>query len=132
MRHYLIGLLACLIAAPGAAETPMNAEEFEAFVTGKTMDYIAYGTPFGREVYLPDRKVRWAFTDDECRSGSWYGDGDYICFLYNGDPEPKCWTIWQRGQDLAASYITDTPDIPPRQVVETDEPLACEGPDVGV
>lgn len=121
-----------LLATPTLAQTPMTAEEFDAFVTGKTMDYIAQGQVYGREVYLPGRKVRWAFTADECKSGTWYGDGPHICFLYDGDPEPKCWTLWPEGDGLAASYITDTPDIPPRQVLETDQPLACEGPDVGV
>ena len=88
-------LALCLILpAPALAETPMTAEEFEAYVTGKTMDYIADGQVFGREVYLPGRKVRWAFTAEECKLGHWFGQGDQICFLYDGDPEPKCWMIW--------------------------------------
>ena len=125
-------LLACLLATPALAETPMTAEEFEAFVTGKTMDYLAGGEAFGREVYLPGRKVRWAFTAEECKLGHWFGRGDQICFLYDGDPEPKCWIIWPDGEGLSASYSTDTPDIAPRSVHETTEPLACAGPDVGV
>ena len=121
-----------LLASPSLAQSPMTGDEFDAFVTGKTMDYIAQGQLFGREVYLPGRRVRWAFTYDECKTGSWYADGPHICFLYDGDPEPKCWTVWVDGEGLAASYITDTPEIAPRQVLETDQPLACEGPDVGV
>jgi hypothetical protein len=127
-----IALFLTVMASPALAEAPMTADAFEAFVTGKTMDYIAYGTAYGREVYLPDRRVRWAFTAEECRYGHWYADGDYICFLYDGDPDPKCWTVWPEGNGLAASYITDTPDVAPRKVLETAEPLACEGPDVGV
>ena len=126
-------LALCLILpAPALAETPMTAEEFEAYVTGKTMDYIADGQVFGREVYLPGCKVRWAFTAEECKLGHWFGQGDQICFLYDGDPEPKCWIIWPDGEGLSASYSTDTPDIAPRSVRETTEPLGCAGPDVGV
>lgn len=125
-------LLASLLPLAALAETPMTAAEFDRFVTGKTMDYIASGTVFGREVYLPGRKVRWAFSDDVCMSGSWYGDGRHICFVYDGDPEPKCWTVWQDGADLAASFVADGADVPPRQVVQTNAPLACPGPDVGV
>lgn len=124
--------LAVLLAAPACAQTPMTAEEFEAFATGKTMDYISDGQVFGREVYLPGRQVRWAFTAEECKLGHWYGEDEQICFLYDGDPQPKCWRIWPEGDGLAAAYVTDTPDIPPRQVRETTEPLDCPGPDVGV
>jgi hypothetical protein len=125
-------LVLTLFPGPVLAQTPMTADEFDAFTTGKTMDYIAEGTIFGREVYLPGRRVRWAFTAEECRSGSWYADGPHICFLYDDDPQPKCWLVWRDGDGLAASYITDLPGTTPRQVLETDEPLACEGPDVGV
>jgi hypothetical protein len=133
MRHALL-LLALAAPAPGPAlaQTPMTAEEFDAYATGKTLDYFADGQVFGREVYLPGRQVRWAYTDDECRLGRWFPKGDQICFLYEGDPEQKCWRIWHNGAGLAASYATDTPDIPPRAVRETTEPLACPGPDLGV
>ncbi len=132
MSGTTLAVLALFLATPAAAQTPMTAAEFEAYATGKTLDYIADGEVFGREVYLPGRRVRWAFTADECKLGRWYGEGDHICFVYDGDPEPKCWTVWAEGDGLAASYFTDTPDIPPRQVLQTSEPLACPGPDVGV
>ena len=112
--------------------TPMTGAEFDAFATGKTLDYFSDGWAFGRETYLPGRVVQWAATGDLCKSGSWYEDRGNICFLYDGDPEPKCWTIWQDGDGLLASYLGDLPGDPPRQVLETDEPLACMGPDVGV
>ena len=132
MKSALLALALAVPAAMAQAETPMTADEFEAFVTGKTMDYISRGAVYGREVYLPGRKVRWAFTADECRSGYWYGEGEQICFLYDGLPVPECWIVWQDGNGLAASHARDTPDMAPRQVLETNEPLACEGPDVGV
>jgi hypothetical protein len=128
----LATLLLAVLPLAAAAETPMTAAEFDAFATGKTLDYFVAGQVFGRETYLPGRTVRWAHTGEECRLGRWYEDAGNICFLYDGDPEPKCWTIWADGDGLAASYITDGPDELPRQVLETDEPLACAGPDVGV
>jgi hypothetical protein len=132
MSRIALAAVCVFLATPAAAQTPMTADEFAAYATGKTLDYFADGQIFGREVYLPDRRVRWAFTSEECKLGRWYGEGAHICFLYDGDPEPKCWTVWANGDGLAASYITDTPDIAPRKVLETDEPLACPGPDVGV
>lgn len=131
MRQTLLAIF-LTAATPAGAETPMTAGEFDAYATGKTLDYYEGGEVFGREVYLPGRQVRWAFTADECKMGRWYPEGDQICFLYDGDPEPKCWRIWPDGDGLAAAYATDTPDIPPREVRQTDEPLACPGPDVGV
>jgi hypothetical protein len=125
-------VLSLLLTAPALAEPLMTAEEFDAYATGKTLDYLEFGEVFGREVYLPGRQVRWAFTDKECKLGRWFPQGDQICFLYDGDPETKCWRIWRDGDGLAASYATDTPDMPPREVRQTTEPLACPGPDVGV
>ena len=132
MTRAALAALSFLCATSALAETPMTAEEFDAFATGKTLDYYESGQVFGREVYLPDRQVRWAFSGDECKMGRWFQQDQMICFLYDGDPEAKCWTIWRDGDGLAAAYATDTPDIPPRTVLQTDEPLACPGPDVGV
>ncbi len=128
---FVAAVLATLPLA-AAAKTPMTGAEFEAFVTGKTMTYAEYGSIYGTEDYLPGRRVRWAFTEDVCRFGTWYEDSGNICFLYEGDPQPKCWTVWQDGDRLAARYIDNPPDDEPSVVEETDEPLACEGPDVGV
>ncbi len=132
MTRRTLATLAVFLAAPAFAQPPMTAEEFDAYATGKTLDYISGGEIFGREVYLPGRQVRWAFSGEECKLGRWFPQDEKICFLYDGDPEAKCWTIWPEGDGLAASYMTDTPDIPPREVRQTDEPLACPGPDVGV
>jgi hypothetical protein len=125
-------LLFAVLPLAAAAETPMTAAEFDAFATGKTLDYYAADQVFGRETYLPGRLVLWSPVGEDCKSGSWYEDAGNICFLYDGDPEPKCWTIWADGDGLTASYSTDGPDDLPRKVLVTEEPLACMGPDVGV
>lgn len=118
--------LACL------AETPLTGDAFEALVTGKTMDYLSSGQVFGTEEYLPGRRVRWAFANDECKLGTWYETQGLICFLYEGDPEPKCWTLWQEGDELLAQSTLDAPDVPPRTVLPASAPLLCHGPEVGV
>ena len=127
---------ACLIAAllplPVWAETPMTAAEFEAFVTGKTMDFANSSAVFGTEEYLPGRRVRWAFTDDICKFGSWYESAGQICFVYDGYPGEHCWTVWQDGDHLAALPSFALPGEAPRSVTETNKPLQCQGPDVGV
>jgi hypothetical protein len=124
-------LFACLLPLPAAAERVMTGEEFEAFATGRTMDY-SYGTDvWGREAYLPGRRVQFSFTDDECRDGSWYEDGPYICFVYDDDPSPKCWTYFTDGKNVQTIFIEDPPGSPRSDVRPTKEPLVCLGPDVG-
>jgi hypothetical protein len=126
------GLLACLIAAPAAAQSPMSADEFEAFVTGKTLDFSNSTGVFGTEEYLPGRRVRWAFTDDICKFGYWYEADAMICFAYDGYPDQHCWTVWVDGDHLAARPAEDSPDTAPRSITEATKPLTCLGPDVGV
>ena len=127
-------LAALLAAAPSLAtgETPMTAAEFEAYVTGKTLTFSQFGSIFGTEEYLTDRRVRWAFTEDVCQYGSWYEAAGNICFVYEYDPDPHCWTFWKDGDKLMALSIDDGPGSELSEVAQTDQPLACAGPDVGV
>ena len=127
-------LAALLVATPclAANETPMTAAEFDAYVTGKTLTYSQFGTVFGTEEYLPDRRVRWAFTEDICQYGIWYEQAGDICFVYETDPDPHCWTFWKDGDKLKALSVTDAPGSELSEVAQTDQPLACAGPDVGV
>jgi hypothetical protein len=126
-------LLACLLlAAPARAETPLTAEEFDALTLGHTMTWSEFGSVYGVEQYLPDRKVRWTFLGDACKSGIWYAEGPAICFLYDDDPTPACWEITRSGTGLAARYTTSPPDTDPVIVEDTTEPMACSGPKVGV
>jgi hypothetical protein len=124
------GLLAA--ACPLAAETPMTAAEFEAYVTGKTLTYSQFGEVFGTEEYLPDRKVRWQFTEDECQFGSWFERGELICFVYEYSPEEHCWTFWRQGDRLSALLAGDDPNALLSEVAQTDRGLSCTGPEVGV
>ena len=130
--------LAALLLAPlaAAAETPMTAAEFEAHVTGMTITYQQSGGIFGIEEYLPGRKVRWSVAPGECKYGSWYPEAEALCFVYEYDPIPHCWTFWmQGGVMMARSAGVDPGADPGADLAEADRsasPLPCPGPDVGV
>ncbi len=132
MRSCLV--VFCLVALPTFAqvETPMTLAEFEAYVTGKTLTYSQFGETYGIEEYLPDRRVRWAFTEDICQYGRYYEDGGLICFVYEYDPNSHCWTFWQEGTGLRALSVTDAPGSEISEVAQSDAPLGCAGPEVGV
>lgn len=125
-------LLAFLFATPSLADTPISASEFEAHVTGKTITYQQFDTLFGIEEYLPDRKVRWSTAPNECQYGSWYPEGQDICFVYEYDPTPACWTFWMRGGTLVALSTTGLPGEELHEVQAGTQGLPCPGPDVGV
>lgn len=129
----ILAMAVALFAFPAAAqETPMTAAEFEAFVTGRTLSYGRAGeAPYGTEEYLPGRQVRWAFTGEECRDGFWYDDGPLICFVYEDNPEPQCWRFFEGPGGLRADFA-GRDGAPVYQVQESEEPLFCPGPQIGV
>lgn len=131
MRHAVLALL--LLAHPALAQTtPMTAEEFEAYATGKTLTYARDGQVWGTEQYLPDRKVVWAFTADICREGYWYEDRGAICFVYEDDGLPQCWNFFLQSDRLQARFLGDGDSTPLSEVAQSDGPMPCAGPDVGV
>lgn len=121
-----------VLSLPAHAAEPMTAAEFEAYVTGKTLTYSQAGSIFGTEEYLPGRKVRWQFTQDECQYGSWYQKDDLICFTYEYDTGEHCWTFWKEGDVLQALSVNDAPGAELSEVAQTSNGLACPGPEVGV
>ncbi len=128
----VLALLACLVALPAAADAPMSAAEFEAYVTGRTLTYTDRGVVYGIEEYLPGRRVRWAFINDECRDGYWYEAGGEICFVYEDNPDPQCWVFTQRGGRLSALFTGAENGRELYEAQKSEEPLICLGPDVGV
>ena len=111
----------------------MTAAEFEAYVTGRTLFYSQGGAaPYGAEVYLPNRRVRWSFLDGECAEGSWYEADGLICFAYEDRPDDQCWSFRQGPTGLIARYENDPGDNEVYQAQDTGEPLICPGPKVGV
>lgn len=125
--------LALMIAAsPAAAETPLDADGFDAAVTGRTLIYGTSAGPYGIEEYLPNRRVRWSFLDGDCVEGRWYPQGDAICFAYEGRADPECWRFFRDGTRLGARP-NSAPDSAPLYVIaESPEPMVCRGPHVGV
>lgn len=124
-------LMAALPATAQDRGPPMTAEEFDAHVTGKTLSYSDGNGIWGTEQYLPGRRVVWAFSEDICQYGTWYPQGDQICFVYDDGPDPQCWTFWKEGTGLRALFAGDTA-TELSEVEQSKEPLGCPGPDVGV
>lgn len=124
--------LAFLLATPVLGDTPISADAFQAHVTGKTITYSQFGSPFGTEEYLPDRRVRWSTAPDQCQYGTWYPQDDDICFVYDHDPVPHCWTFWLKDGALVALSTDNLPGTELYEVASTDKPLPCPGPEVGV
>lgn len=119
-------------AAPAEAQTAMSAAEFEAYVQGKTLYYSSQGSDYGAEQYLPGRRVIWTFLDGECADGFWYQKEELICFIYELDLSPQCWSFWKDGGGLAARFEND-PEAPELyEARQSSEPLNCPGPGVGV
>ncbi|MCU0827250.1 MAG: hypothetical protein MUE52_07545 [Tabrizicola sp.] len=127
---FAVATLAC--ALPAFARTPLTGDAFEAFVTGTTITYQQYDFIFGTEEYLEGRKVRWTVAPNQCLYGSWYPEGDDICFVYEDDPTPHCWTFWMEGEALMALSTNGVPGEELTAVDRTTNGLSCPGPDVGV
>ncbi|MDH3264128.1 MAG: hypothetical protein OEM24_09030 [Paracoccaceae bacterium] len=122
-----------LAAGAAGAETPMTATEFEAYVNGRTIHYAGQGQEaYGAEQYLPNRRVIWTFLDGECVEGLWYEEGGLICFVYELDLMPQCWSFWRSGGGITARFENEPAATALYELSQTDEPLICQGPDLGV
>lgn len=125
-------LLALFSAQALGAETPMSGAEFERYSTGKTIHYADQNQSFGAEQYLPNRHVRWSYQNGPCKDGIWYENDELICFVYDDDPEPKCWAFYQRNGHLVAIYENDRENPPLLETKQSRKPLLCLGPQIGV
>jgi hypothetical protein len=76
--------------------------------------------------------VRWTVLGGDCLAGHWYAEGPAICFRYEDRPDPVCWVITAQGDRLLARLVGTPSDRAPVEIVETSEPMACTGPEVGV
>ncbi len=133
MIYRIFSSLALIIFASGAhAETPMSASEFEQYFTGKTMYFEFEGRAFGGEHYMENRRVRWSVENGKCKTGEWYPSGEMICFVYDDDPDPKCWSFYQTDSGIQAFYQNDPTQTMLSVARETTVPLMCLGPEVGV
>lgn len=124
--------LAFLLAAGSAEAQPMTAEEFEAWSTGRTLDYYVDGVYWGSEQHLQGRRTLDADADGPCRDGRWFALPEMICFLYESEPGEHCWRFRREGSAVLADLVGEPAGGPRITVIPRDEPLACAGPDVGV
>ncbi|WP_306131429.1 hypothetical protein [Roseivivax marinus] len=131
-----LAFAAALVAlAPAAAQQSqgaLTASEFEAYVTGKTLYFGQDGTAYGVERYLEDRRVQWSFLDGECKDGRWFEDRGQICFVYEDNPVPQCWSFYRAETGLRAVFENDPQATTLYEAQQDEEPMICQGPDLGV
>jgi hypothetical protein len=125
-----------VLSAGGAAaqsSTGLTGQEFEDYTTGKVLTYGVAGAPYGIEQYLPGRKVVWAFVGDQCRTGTWYEKDRLICFIYDDrTDDPQCWSFFLGSQGLKAHFAGDENGEELIEVQQSNGPMPCPGPDLGV
>lgn len=120
-------LAICLsLAGPAAAQDAMNAAEFEAYVTGRTITFRTATNPaYGLERYLPGRRVMWSTFDGICKYGVWFESKGDICFRYEDTPELQCWTIYDEPGGLRGVFTTHPNTTVIFEVPDRDDPLIC-------
>lgn len=131
MKQILAALLALASALPAVSQS-MNASEFEAYTTGKTLYYGQDGSAYGAEIYLQNRRVRWSFLDGECKEGYWYEQGPQICFVYEDRTDPQCWIFNRQSTGLMATFVGDPGGSELYEAQDLGEEMLCLGPKVGV
>ncbi|KHA52884.1 hypothetical protein [Sulfitobacter geojensis] len=127
-----LALLLALCAAPLAAQQTMTADEFDAYTKGKTLFYGKTGQAYGAEIYHENRRVEWSFLDGDCKEGEWYEADGLICFVYENNPNPQCWSFIKGANGLIARFENrpDTTEL--YEANEGAEKMLCLGPKVGV
>ena len=123
MRSLAVCLLLC---APAQAQDAMTGAEFDAYVTGKTITFRTITNPeFGIERYLSNRRVMWSTFDGTCQYGVWFESKGDICFRYEGDPEHKCWEIYEGPNGLRGVYTTRPNTTIIYEILGRVDPLIC-------
>ncbi len=124
--HKLIIWLCLAAAGPAAAQDTMNAAEFDAHVTGRTISYYSAVNPeYGIERYLPGRRVMWSRFDGVCQYGVWYESKGNICFRYDYDPEPKCWAVYDEPGGMRSVFVNRPDGTEIWEYPNRDDPLIC-------
>lgn len=127
-----LALLLTVLAAPLAAQGILSAEEFDAYTRGKTLFYGQNGQAYGAEIYYDNRRVEWSFLDGECKTGEWYEDQGLICFVYEDNPTPQCWSFTKGTGGLIARFENNPNTTELYEAEDAGEEMLCLGPKVGV
>lgn len=124
-------VLALTLAPPAAAA--MDAAAFEALTAGRTLHFSLDGAPFGSEQFLPGRRTIWRFRDDLCQAGRWWTEGAAICFAYDAEPAPICWSFDAAAEGHVAELLEGGLATGFRLTLDRIDtaPLPCPGPEVG-
>lgn len=130
--QFLTALLITSFCATSAVAAPLSGDAFEQYTKGKTLYFSESGENYGAERYLPGRRVEWSFLDGQCKSGEWYADGTSICFIYEDRPDPQCWQFETTANGLKATFIGDDQTSEYYEAEQSEAPLYCKGPEVGV
>ena len=125
-------LFTFLLTSAGVNAQTLSGNAFEKYTNGKTLYFSESGEAYGAERYLPGRRVEWSFLDGKCKSGEWYADGQAICFVYEDRAEPQCWHFEITPNGLRATFLGEDQSTELYEARESDEPMYCIGPDVGV
>ncbi|MBB4174321.1 hypothetical protein [Sulfitobacter noctilucicola] len=121
-----------LLAMPVAAQDLMTAEEFDTYTRGKTLYFGKNGQAYGAEIYHENRRVEWSFLDGECKEGEWYEDAGLICFVYENNPDPQCWSFSQGANGLIARFENNPTTTELYEAQDIGEKMLCLGPKIGV
>lgn len=124
--------LALLTALPALAQERMTAEEFDAYTRGKTLFYGRDGAAYGAEIYHDNRRVQWSFLDGQCKEGRWFEQDTHICFVYDDNPDPQCWSFVEGPSGLIATFENEPDSTALYEAQDAGEELLCLGPKVGV
>ena len=129
---YIALCLSALCALPASAQDMMSAAEFDAYTRGKTLFYGNGGAPYGAEVYHENRRVQWSFLDGKCKEGEWYEADGLICFTYEDNPDPQCWSFVEGTNGLIARFENELNTTELYEAQDQGQEMLCLGPEVGV
>lgn len=124
MGRVMLALM--LLATPALAEDPMSGEAFDAYTQGRTLTFgLPNETLHGVEQYLPNRRVIWSPAPGECVDGTWYVEDKNICFVYENDPEHKCWLVFRTETGIRAEFQNRPGSSILFEAIDNPAPLIC-------
>lgn len=124
-----VALAMAFVPGLALAETPLSGAEFDARTIGRTLTYAGDGLVWGREEYLKDRRVIWAFEGEPCKYGRWQEpQPGLICFSYDDAPqEQECWRFYDRAGGLVARSELSPEEASLAVVEDSETGMICGG-----